>query len=167
MKSESPIEERLLSAMKKFIPEAVLTQQHKIGPYRCDFLLKYKSVKLVVEADGAAYHSSESQKEYDARRDSFMIDRGFKVVRFSGSRIVAQAHKCCEEISTILGIGIQAKKKPKVKKDKNSLRRRRQIKRSNKKKAVNEQLINSHEWKTESTNKSTRTSRIIPSIIML
>lgn len=46
--------------------------------YRLDFLV---NERLVVEIDGAKYHSSPEAMERDQRRDAFLRDRGYEVLR--------------------------------------------------------------------------------------
>jgi len=47
--------------------------------YRLDFLIERESVKIDLEVDGKKYH--EGREEYDKRRDQFMQQRGYKVIR--------------------------------------------------------------------------------------
>lgn len=49
--------------------------QYKIGPYRVDFLI---GDSLILELDGP-HHSQ--QKEYDEKRDKYLQDMGYKVLR--------------------------------------------------------------------------------------
>lgn len=53
--------------------------QFPIGPYFADFADPAK--KIVIECDGKEFHS----KEKDAARDHYMITKGWKVYRISGS----------------------------------------------------------------------------------
>lgn len=55
-----------------------LQMQVPVGRYRLDFLV---DKRLVVEVDGAAYHSSPEAVERDSQRDSFMKGEGFEVLR--------------------------------------------------------------------------------------
>lgn len=48
--------------------------QYRIGPYRADFLVN----DLVVELDGPHH---EARKDYDIRRDDFMRERGYRILR--------------------------------------------------------------------------------------
>jgi very-short-patch-repair endonuclease len=54
-------------------------RQHPIGPYIADFACR--SMRLVIEIDGAAHGSSE-EIAYDLRRDAYLHGRGYFVLRF-------------------------------------------------------------------------------------
>ena len=55
-----------------------LQMQVPVGRYRLDFLV---DKRLIVEVDGAAYHSSPEAVEKDGQRDTFMKGEGFAVIR--------------------------------------------------------------------------------------
>ena len=75
----TPIEEQLLVAMKS----AGLTPQVQYGieRFRVDFA--FVPERLIVEADGRAWHDAER----DAARDAHLETLGWKTIRFSGSEI--------------------------------------------------------------------------------
>jgi very-short-patch-repair endonuclease len=86
---ESPAETEFLNAIissYQLIPERGILKggglelqlQIPIGHYRADFLV---NKHLVVEIDGAAYHSSPEAIEKDRIRDEFLIKSGYVVVR--------------------------------------------------------------------------------------
>jgi very-short-patch-repair endonuclease len=52
-------------------------RQYPIGPYIVDFVCIEK--KFVVELDGSQH---EENAAYDGRRDAYLRERGFRVVRF-------------------------------------------------------------------------------------
>jgi very-short-patch-repair endonuclease len=88
---ESPIEEILYDALFK----AGLTEmrlQFPVGPYRADLALP--SVKVAIEADGAAYHNAKK----DAVRDTYFKRQGWAVIRFTGSQIVRNSDDCAEQV---------------------------------------------------------------------
>lgn len=58
--------------------ELKLQMQIPVARYRLDFLV---DKLLVVEVDGAAYHSSPEAVERDKQRDDFMKGEGFEVLR--------------------------------------------------------------------------------------
>jgi very-short-patch-repair endonuclease len=97
---ESPIEMRLLFAMGDTLPPRIkIAAQVLIGPYRADFVLTGRGVKLVIEADGQPWHSTDAQIAHDDRRDAFMRERGFKVLRFKGAAIYNTMPWCLQVIS--------------------------------------------------------------------
>ncbi|MFD1765471.1 endonuclease domain-containing protein, partial [Sphingorhabdus buctiana] len=59
------------------------TRQYQIGPYFCDLVCR--SAKLVVEIDG---FSHDLRQGYDARRDSFLRDQGYRVLRFANDDVM-------------------------------------------------------------------------------
>lgn len=124
---ESPIETLLLAAMychfrdchfsPQFIGKSIvgdysektgnpvfISQQVNVGKYRVDFLLMDYSVneepqKIIVECDGHDFHErTKEQAARDRARDRFMQNNGYKVLRFTGSEIYADAQSCAEEI---------------------------------------------------------------------
>lgn len=60
-------------------------QQKKIGPYFADFYLPGRNA--VVECDGYPWHSTESAKAHDSKRDTFMRSLGYSVIRITGQSI--------------------------------------------------------------------------------
>lgn len=86
---ESPAETAFLDAMVSAFdlkPEngllsgggLKLQMQVPVSRYRLDFLV---NSRLIVEIDGAAYHSSPEAMERDGKRDEFMKTEGFEVLR--------------------------------------------------------------------------------------
>jgi very-short-patch-repair endonuclease len=71
---------------------AVFAQQ-PILQYRADFLLigvsplAAEPLFVIIECDGAAYHSSREQMRRDIRRQAALRATGFHIVRFTGSEI--------------------------------------------------------------------------------
>lgn len=63
--------------------------QHPIGPYRADFYVP--ALLLVIECDGAPWHSRPHQVAHDRRRDAYMRARGYRVARLRGASIVRDA----------------------------------------------------------------------------
>lgn len=100
---ESPIERRLLGSLRRALPECTdIRVQVPIGPYRADFLVTVGAMRLVVEADGEAFHSAPEQQERDRRRDAFMAKRGIRVVRFTGSQIMRDTIGCASVVAAIV-----------------------------------------------------------------
>ncbi|MCZ8542562.1 DUF559 domain-containing protein [Mesorhizobium qingshengii] len=71
-------------------------RQMPIGPYFADFACR--SEKLVVELDGSQHVDSS----YDRRRDDFMRDEGFSVLRFWNVDIFKAHRTVCETILAAL-----------------------------------------------------------------
>ncbi len=80
-----------------------LYHQAKILDYRADFLLEVwweKQVQLIViECDGHDFHErTKEQAARDRSRDREMTMGGFKVLRFTGAEIWADAIRCADQI---------------------------------------------------------------------
>jgi hypothetical protein len=65
--------------------------------YRADFSIKltrpgrtFEQARLLVEADGAAFHDAER----DARRDAKLLAQGWPTIRFTGREIYRDAAAC-------------------------------------------------------------------------
>lgn len=78
-KCESPIERKLYNALT--LNGYQVFSQHKVGPYRGDLFIP---PNLIIECDGKNYHTDKAR---DRRRDQYIRKQGYKVVRFTGSRI--------------------------------------------------------------------------------
>ena len=68
-------------------------RQHAVGPYICDFACLEASI--VVELDGSQH---AEQLDYDARRDTFLRSRGFRVLRFWNNDVLVRAEVTLETI---------------------------------------------------------------------
>jgi very-short-patch-repair endonuclease len=82
-KCQSPIERMLYRALRN--NGYIVRTQVPCGKYRIDLALVRS--KLAIECDGKASHSSPAQKAHDRRKNAYLRKHGWKVLRFSGSRI--------------------------------------------------------------------------------
>ena len=98
---KSPIERKLYVALKK--AGYRVKAQYVMGPYRCDLAItKYK---LVIECDGASYHSSKKQKARDRKKTYYIRKKHrWKLLRFTGSQINGELVRCVEKVHQITGI---------------------------------------------------------------
>lgn len=78
--------------------------QAPIGSYRADFLLAGMTRSdgrihwLVVECDGHEFHSlTKEQVARDRARDRHMTERGYSIMRFTGSEVWKDASACAEQ----------------------------------------------------------------------
>lgn len=82
-----------LTTMATDRPRVFVFAQQPIEPFRADFLLVGRSPLeaeprfVIVECDGAEYHSSPEQQKYDRRRQAALQKTGFRVVRFTGTEL--------------------------------------------------------------------------------
>jgi len=65
-------------------------QMHVPGVGRVDFVI---GDRLIVEVDGAAYHTDPQAFERDRRRDALLSAHGFRVLRFSYRQVVERWHE--------------------------------------------------------------------------
>ncbi len=98
---QSQLEAKLGWAM--WVHEALqrkFVSQYQIGPHRVDFA--FPLAKIVVEADGVAYHSGIAARWRDFKRDRYMKGRGWRVIRFEQDQIERGAAACAESIARAL-----------------------------------------------------------------
>ena len=81
--------------------------QLRIGSYRADFALVIQtdgySFRLAVECDGHDFHEkTKEQAAHDKARDRFFLERGWPVMRFTGSEIHRDAPKCANQAMDFL-----------------------------------------------------------------
>lgn len=103
--AESPIESALINAIfDEFENDRgdglALGAQVDVGRYCADLVI-YEiqgMAVLVVECDGHDFHDrTKAQAAHDRRRDREILDEyGIVTVRFTGSEIYADAHRCAQ-----------------------------------------------------------------------
>ncbi len=78
--------------------------QDSIGQYRVDFsIVSLGMGRLVIECDGHDFHEkTKEQAARDKRRDRFLQQSGYRVLRFTGSEIYRDAHACVQEVRDTL-----------------------------------------------------------------
>ena len=78
-------------------------REHPIAPYTVDFCCV--NLKLIVEVDGKQ-HQTDEGRQYDQRRDLFLADQGYRVVRIPGYEVVrhptAVRHQIEQAIDALL-----------------------------------------------------------------
>ena len=75
-------------------------RQHPIGPYVCDFACL--QTRLIVELDGSQHLESQS---YDTQRDTYLAERGFRVLRFWDREVLLETDHVLEVILGALAEG--------------------------------------------------------------
>ncbi len=70
-------------------------RQHPVGPYIADFCCL--SERFIVEVDGSA-HDNLDRAKFDERRVSFLKENGFRVLRVTAARVLADADDAAEAI---------------------------------------------------------------------
>jgi very-short-patch-repair endonuclease len=92
--------------------------QHQVGPYRVDFCVQAdispkwvpngRVVKLAIECDGHAFHEkTKDQAARDKTRDRFLVQHGYRVLRFTGSEIWKDAQACAEQVEAVLSDAVE------------------------------------------------------------
>jgi very-short-patch-repair endonuclease len=71
-------------------------RQAPLGPFIVDFVCLER--KLVVEVDGGQH----AESEYDAQRDGWLRERGFRVMRFWNHEVLANIDGVTESIFAVL-----------------------------------------------------------------
>lgn len=85
------------------------TPQAKIDSYRVDFLLERfgfgeRAVPVIVELDGHEFHDKDKrQRSYEKARDRHLVKRGYRVLHFTGSDVVADPYRVAFEALETLG----------------------------------------------------------------
>ena len=103
LRTESPIEQLLVGSILGWLDHnglgsVIVETQREIGPFRADILVITDNRQLVIECDGAAYHTSEEHVIRDKKRDRYFAARGISVMRFSGKEIHRDPRGCAAEI---------------------------------------------------------------------
>lgn len=103
VKLESPIEEAFWRAFLEMKPPELegLKAQHQVfgGRYRLDFALP--DLRVGIELDGYAYHSSPEAFTQDRARQRELEFDGWRIIRFSGSEINKNAGACVREAARL------------------------------------------------------------------
>jgi very-short-patch-repair endonuclease len=73
-------------------------RQEPIGPYVVDFVCREK--RLIVEVDGGQHADSRRDRE----RDKWLVDRGYRVVRFWNNDVMKNIEGVLETIGTALDV---------------------------------------------------------------
>jgi len=72
-------------------------EQKRVGRYVPDFMIG----NLIVECDGEQWHTDKTQ-EYDRKREDYIREKGYNIVRFKGVQIVNNLDECITVIRDML-----------------------------------------------------------------
>lgn len=77
--TESPFEEEIYQKIKKFVPADKIHLQEKLGGFRIDMTIdtKIPGKKIAIECDGATYHRSEEDYQWDMFRQEYLEQFGY------------------------------------------------------------------------------------------
>jgi very-short-patch-repair endonuclease len=93
---ESIIEARLYEVIYPATRPARLVCQFEIDQFRLDFA--FPDYKVGVECDGADFHTSQKDRDYDFWKDCKLNGRAWLVVRLTGSEIYRDPHGCVIDV---------------------------------------------------------------------
>lgn len=74
-------------------------RQYVIGQYIADFL--FRSSMLIVEIDGG-YHCTDEQQKVDAFREEYLIQKGYKIIRFKNEEVLFDTENIIKTIKNNL-----------------------------------------------------------------
>lgn len=82
------------------VDDLLFVPQFKWSFYRSDWAIYNPRTRgaLLIECDGFEFHSSDQQREHDARKDISALDRGFLTMRFTGSQIFRNPDGCAQKV---------------------------------------------------------------------
>jgi very-short-patch-repair endonuclease len=93
----NPAEQCLWNALKgRQLGGYKFTRQFPIGPYFADFACQ--QYWLLIEVDG----SQHFQNAYDERRDAFLLDEGYSILRMPGFSVLQEREAVCNAILAAL-----------------------------------------------------------------
>lgn len=90
---EKILKDKFLERNIEFAPQV------RLGRFYVDFIVDINHTKVIVECDGRDYHDLTKDKN----RDKELMKEGYKIYRFSGSRIFNDCNKCVDEIILYTG----------------------------------------------------------------
>ena len=97
LRRDQSLPERMLWQWLRLRPQGLkFRRQHPIGPYVVDFCCL--SLRLVVEIDGVA-HEMGIRPASDDARTRFLKENGYRVIRVSAQRVMADAAGVADAIA--------------------------------------------------------------------
>lgn len=95
-KTETPAEKVLWNAVRAKKLGVKIRRQHGIGPFIVDFYCD--THRLVIEIDGAVHDNPEAQK-YDKEREKYLVELGYRILRFRNEEILFDLETVLTQIS--------------------------------------------------------------------
>ena len=93
-------EKKLWKALRRL--SAHIKRQAPIGPYIVDFVSHRK--KVIIEVDGAYWHSLPGRTERDEKRTTWLEGQGYRVLRFGESALTPDIGVVVRLVAAALGI---------------------------------------------------------------
>jgi len=102
--TRSELEDRLLDlVLNAGLPEPRVNAEVVLGGRRVVPDLYWRDRRLVVEADGAAWHDNRVAREADAERQALLEAHGERVLRVTWEQTVRRPQQTLERIRAALG----------------------------------------------------------------
>lgn len=99
----TPAEDAMWQAVRnRQIKNCKFRRQHPIAGFIPDFVCLDQ--KLIVEVDGG-YHDAEQQKQFDAAREKWLAENGFRMIRFTNEEILEQMPMVVQKLGEALSLG--------------------------------------------------------------
>ena len=93
-------ERRIWSALRAHrLDGAGFRRQKPIGPYIADFVCE--ASKLIVELDGGQHFDAANEMR-DARRDAYLVGKGYRVLRFNNHDVMVNKDGVLETIAAAI-----------------------------------------------------------------
>ncbi|MEK6880057.1 MAG: DUF559 domain-containing protein [Nanoarchaeota archaeon] len=74
----------------------IVNPDYKIGPIHADFAIPDR--KIAIEVDSKQYHSSDSTRKEDEKRNKIYRGYGWKIIRISGNVVMRKGEDIAWEI---------------------------------------------------------------------
>ena len=84
---------------QKILDKKELKPQAGIGRYRADFLYDNR---YVIEIDGKSFHEGEDNRRKDYERERYLLQKGYKVIRFTGGEVMRNAYQCITQMMEVI-----------------------------------------------------------------
>ncbi len=95
-RNQTAAEETLWRKLRgRQIAECKFVRQEPIGPFFVDFVCRER--RLIVEVDGAT-HSTRDELAHDARRQQFLTEAGYRILRVTNDEAFNNLDGVCETI---------------------------------------------------------------------
>jgi len=78
--------------------------QKPIGIYIVDFLI---ADRYIIEIDGHEAHKTKEQRYSDCKRERFLQESGYYIIRYTGSEVYVDALECAKNAILIVTADIQ------------------------------------------------------------
>ncbi|MDP1829890.1 MAG: endonuclease domain-containing protein [Archangium sp.] len=108
-RAQTDAERRLWTAFRDGVSGYRFRRQHQIGPWIVD--LACPSRRLVVEADGGG-HAEPDTRSRDVRRDEWLRNHGWRVLRFWNFEVFCEFEAVIEVIFAALQVGPSPRPSP-------------------------------------------------------